>query len=111
MAQEVVDRFQQYVSREYMHPQSLMELARAAGVSRQHLMKLCRQMRLPSPMEYLFQKRLERACEWLAHTGLTIAEISERCGFVNPFHFSRKFKQQYGTRPLQWRKQLWVKPS
>ena len=41
------------------------------------------------------------------HTGLSIKEIAEHCGFANAFHFSRKFKLAYGQSPRLWRSQKW----
>ena len=42
------------------------------------------------------------------HTGLSVAEAAEQSGFVNQFHFSRKFKQGLGYSPLEWRADLEV---
>ncbi len=85
----------------------LNDIARACGVSRQHLLKLCRAAGTPTPMKQLYAKRLEVAEDLLLHTGFSVAEIAEQCGFVNQFHFSRRFKQGTGSSPLSWRSQLW----
>lgn len=106
-ADQALARMDDFISREYSRPLQLADLARAAGVSRQHLMKLLRQRGLPTPTERLFEKRLETAADCLSHTGLSIAEISDRCGFANPFHFSRKFHQAYGKSPREWRVNAW----
>jgi AraC family transcriptional regulator len=91
----------------YTRPLALKEIARAAGVSQQHLLKLCRIAGKPTPMKQLYAKRLEMAADLLSHTGFSVSEIAEQCGFVNQFHFSRKFKQSVGQSPLAWRSQLW----
>ena len=36
---------------------------------------------------------------------LSVNEISFRCGYPIQTHFSRAFKAQFGTSPLQWRKE------
>jgi AraC-like DNA-binding protein len=106
-AGEALSRMDDFVSREYAGPLKLANLATAAGVSRQHLMKLFRERGWPTPTQYLYGKRLEIALDWLSHTGLSIEEIALRCGFANAFHFSRKFRHAYGKSPRAWRMQAW----
>ena len=108
-AEEALARLDDFVSREYASPLKLADLATAAGVSRQHLMKLFRERSWPTPTQYLYEKRLETALDWLSHTGLSIEEIALRCGFANAFHFSRKFRHAYGKSPRAWRTQAWGK--
>lgn len=84
-----------------------MDLATAAGVSQQQLLKLFRNFIGASPTQYLYGQRLCVAAEKLAHTGLPIKEVAEACGFANEFHFSRKFKEAYGKSPRVWRLQEW----
>lgn len=100
-------RMRAFAQRELARPLSLEDLARAAGVSRQYLLKLHRDQGLPTPMDILWRLRLERAQELLAHTGLTIAEVADRAGFTNPYHFSRKFSAVHGASPRAWRQALW----
>ena len=92
-----------FVSEEYARPLRLPDLARAAGLSKQHLLRLCRLRQLPSPLALLYRQRLEKAAELLVNTGLSIKEISEQCGFQNPFHFSRKFRQHTEVSPKDYR--------
>lgn len=99
-----------FIQRELAQPLDLAQISRAAGVSRQHLLKLFRERGLPTPTEYLYARRLETAAHLLSHTGLSIAEISEQTGFTNPYHFSRKFSQTHGLSPRAWRQALW-KPN
>ncbi len=106
-ADEALARVAQFVSRELSQPLQLADLARAAGVSRQHLLKIYRDRGRETPTEYLYAKRLEAARDWLAHTGLSVGEIADRCGFANAFHFSRKFRQSHGMSPRAWRDRHW----
>ena len=96
-------KLQHFISEAYARPLRLTDLARAAGISKQHLLRLCRRHALPSPLEQLYGQRLDRATDLLASTGLSIKEISEQCGFQNPFHFSRKFRQQQEVSPKEYR--------
>jgi AraC family transcriptional regulator of arabinose operon len=104
-------RTERFLQSEFSRPLTAVDIARAAGVSIQYLGKLLRQAGKPTAIEWLYQKRLEHAAELLARTGLTVAEISERCGFANPFHFSRKFRQYHGRSPRAVRQSLWRTPA
>ncbi len=53
---------------------------------------------------YITSKKLELAKEFLLSTNLSIAEISEKCGFSNPSYFSECFMKNEGITPLGYRK-------
>ena len=108
-ADEALGRLAKTIRDRYSSALSLAAIARASGVSSQHLLRLCRQKGLATPTKQLYAKRLEVAADLLCHTGLSVAEVAERCGFVQPFHFSRRFLQAYGASPLAWRKAHWRK--
>jgi AraC-like DNA-binding protein len=85
----------------------LTDLARAAGVSGGHFIHLARKHWGMTPMEKLWQTRLSHAARMLRETGLSVAETAYRCGFANPFHFSRRFKKRFGADPRAWRQKQW----
>ena len=106
-SEPVLRRMEHFIAESYPRCLTLNDIARAAGVSRQHLLKLCRLSGEPTPTDQLYAKRLEVASDLLLHTGFSMAEIAEQTGFLNQFHFSRKFKQAFGSGPLAWRGRLW----
>ena len=58
---------------------------------------------------YIWERRLERAKDMLhdgCYTGKTITEIAFSVGFENTSHFSRAFKNRFGTAPSTWRSQI-----
>lgn len=82
----------------------LAELAAVGSVSEGHLCRLARKhfgMGLVSALELL---RLDRARTLLARTNLSVREVGEVCGFASPFHFSRRFRAEYGAPPRSYRK-------
>ena len=103
VAEQWLLKLHHFISEGYSRSLRLTDLARAAGISKQHLLRLCRLRQLPSPLGLLYRRRLEKAAELLVNTGLSIKEISEQCGFQNPFHFSRKFRQQNEVSPRDYR--------
>jgi AraC-like DNA-binding protein len=55
----------------------------------------------------LMRLRMDRACELLSTPALgelTILDIASRCGFTDPSHFARRFRQQFGQSPVQFRR-------
>jgi AraC family transcriptional regulator, positive regulator of tynA and feaB len=58
-------------------------------------------------MQELVRMRVQRAQELLSDATLThlgIAEVAVRCGFSDPSHFARRFRQQFQMTPLQYRR-------
>lgn len=87
----------------------LNELAHAAAITPQHLVKLFRKHCGTTPMEYVWRARVAQGVQLLRNTGLSIDQIADQTGFTNPFHFSRRVKQQCGMSPRELRNQAWGK--
>jgi len=85
----------------------LSKASQQAGVTPQHLIRLFREQHEITPGKYLWQTRVEQGAGLLTATGLTVSEIADRCGFKNPFHFSRLLKQMQGVSPRQLRQRAW----
>ena len=49
------------------------------------------------------QKRLEKGALLIRTTEIPISIISQKCGFKDHSHFSKKFRLQYGKTPSQYR--------
>lgn len=105
---EALRRAERRIQEKMDSPISLDELARAAGVSKGHLILLARRHWGTTPVEAIWNQRLERAASLLRETGLSVSEVSDRTGFGNAFHFSRRFKQRFGQAPREWRRIQWT---
>ncbi|MGH7739197.1 MAG: helix-turn-helix domain-containing protein [bacterium] len=81
----------------------LEDMAREAAVSAQHLCRLFKKDLQIGPMECARLLRVETSGTLLERTRLSLKEIAQRCGFENPFHFSRVFKAVYGLPPQRYR--------
>jgi len=86
---------------------TLEHLARESGVSRGHLIKLVREHLGVTPMERVWRSRVTHAAKLLRETGLSVAEVAHQTGFANAYHFSRRFRQQFGQPPRAWRIGSW----
>ncbi|HEY4966553.1 MAG TPA: AraC family transcriptional regulator [Puia sp.] len=52
-----------------------------------------------TPGKWLLEKRLQQARLLLLHQGKTVAEAAFESGFQNVSHFSRSFKERFGSSP------------
>ncbi len=79
------------------------ELAAAGGVSISHLSRLTRQWFGIGPAAMVELLRLARAATLLQRSNLPVRTVAEACGFVDPLHFSKRFRLAYGLPPRDYR--------
>ncbi|WP_372638331.1 helix-turn-helix domain-containing protein [Cohnella sp.] len=82
---------------------ALSELAKHAGVSKQHLIYLFKQETGFPPIEYFLRMKMQRAARLLDLTDLGIKQIAASVGLSDPYYFSRLFKQMMGLSPTKYR--------
>ena len=87
-----------FIDEHLASPLCIEQLCRVACMSRSKFYELFRQAVGVGPMEYVQQRRLEQAREWIA-AGRGITEVCYAVGYVNASHFARRFHQQYGMSP------------
>jgi len=79
------------------------DLARAFGISPNHLSRLFREHSNASLIETLTELRLSHACEELTQTNLRIGEVALSAGFPDVNYFCRVFRKKFGCPPGQFR--------
>lgn len=57
-----------------------------------------------STISYVLQVKLNKAKNMLADSNISIAEVSDACGFYDASYFSRLFKKEFGISPSQFQK-------
>ena len=92
----------------HLHDPSLdaEKIAAAHNVSTRQLYKLWARTDSLPLSQWIITRRLERAHNQLADLDpalTTIAAVARGCGFVDMSHFSRRFREAYGTTPRDWR--------
>lgn len=85
---------------------SLADLANHIGISRQHLNHIFQKSLDTTPIYFFLSLKMQRACQMLDLTELSIKEISVSLGIEDPFYFSRLFKKIIGRSPKVYRNQL-----
>ncbi len=103
-----VDDAQRFIHANLHDPTlDLDRIAAAAHVTPAHLIRSFRAELGITPKAYLWQRRVALGIDLLAHTGLSISAIAERCGFRTAHHFSRRVKQASGLPPAALRRARW----
>lgn len=79
------------------------DMAVAAATSRSGLQRKMKQMLGVTPLDFLREARIKRACTLLRGGGMTVSEVAFACGFSDPKYFSRCFKASVGKSPTEYR--------
>ena len=99
-------QIEEIMNAEYASPDfSITVLADAFHISIAHMSSLFKIRFGKNFSEYLWEMRLEKAKGLLLGTDQTIDQISTSVGYVNVSSFRRKFKQEVGVSPSQYREQ------
>jgi signal transduction histidine kinase/DNA-binding response OmpR family regulator len=80
-------------------------LAAKLAVSRATLYRRIEAVLGKSPMDVIWQYRVDQAALWLRETDATVSEVAYAVGFKSVPHFSRRFREQFGVSPSQFRTQ------
>ena len=93
-------------------PIYLKQLALLAGHSERQFERRFRQEFRVSPMRFVIQFRIKKACRALSGSDTAAKEISAACGFATPAAFAAQFKRHMGVTPQSYRKsQTGAKPE
>ncbi len=93
-----------FLDREARRNPPLTAVARAAGLSPVYLHRRFVAEIGCTPHVYAERRRLGQARDLLRDSDLAVAEIGQRCGYADPFYFSRAFRRQAGESPAAFRR-------
>lgn len=100
-----IDRVLAWLRENLDRPLGLADLAAVAGCD---AFALCRRFKARtglSPLAYVHRSKVEAAGFLLAGTHLPLADVAQRLGFCDEFHFGKVFKKWRGIPPGRWRRQ------
>jgi AraC-like DNA-binding protein len=80
------------------------KLAETGGMSVNAYARLFKEQTGYPPRKYLVRMRVEKACNLLHHSDLSIEQIASDCGFSDRYYFTRIFKQTMGVAPGAYKK-------
>ena len=97
-----VRRAKDYLTGHVEEQVELEELARAAGLSPFHLIRVFRKATGMTPYNCLIDHRVHLACN-LLRGGMSATHAAAQCGFFDQSHLTRAFKSRLGVTPGQFR--------
>lgn len=83
---------------------TLEDIANHVGYSVSHFGALFLHKTKYSPMTYLNQLKIQKACSLLQFSNLKIKEIAYQLGYYDPYHFSKSFTSEMELTPRAYRK-------
>lgn len=83
---------------------AVRELAELTGMNEQYFCRYFKKIMGKTPTEYMNEVRIEKAAGYLQQSGRKIIDIAMECGYDNMGYFIRRFREQKGVTPSQYRK-------
>jgi AraC family L-rhamnose operon transcriptional activator RhaR len=93
-----------YIAAHYNEIIPLNTLATTIPISVSYLQRIFKRMTGQSVTEYLQNLRIEKSCEQLQNTPLSVRDIAGRVGYKDIKFFHALFKKKTGISPYQYRK-------
>lgn len=84
----------------------IAQAARICDVTPRRFTDMFRESYHTTPGQYLTQRKLEKAQQYLSMPELSLAQVAELSGFSDVYYFSKVFKEDTGITPGTFRKQL-----
>ena len=102
----VLKRVLERIERSFQSEISLASLAKEAGYSRGHFLKMFRASMGLTPHRYVLQRRVDHAQSLLKQRDISIIDVAAHCGFSSQAHLTQVFREHVGVTPAQYRRIL-----
>lgn len=93
----------QYIEDNYFMEINVKNIARAASISMPYLHQLFKKHLKNTPLQFVIEKRLERAKHLLLSTDMSVKAIAVESGFKDDNSFCRTFRKKYKQSPKVFR--------
>ncbi|GGH63137.1 hypothetical protein GCM10011379_13690 [Filimonas zeae] len=100
---DTVIETRRYITKHFDEAISLELLSHKQFTSKFHLLRLFKKYYGQTPQQYLADRRIEKAKEFLS-TGLSVTAVCFNIGFESPASFCTFFKARVGVNPAEFRK-------
>ncbi|OIN55579.1 helix-turn-helix domain-containing protein [Arsenicibacter rosenii] len=106
---QTVNQYRTVLAFIHAHLQEKLTVGELAGLLGMHVDYFSRQFLAVlgvRPIDYIINKRMERAQLLMTTTDLSLQDIAEQVGISDIYYFSRLFKRRFGVPPARYRKQI-----
>ena len=104
LADALVGQLRSFIDARLDQRLSRTELARLAGYDAREFSIAFRNTFGMTPMQYVIERRLDRACSLIANTLRDLADIAISTGFSSQSHLTSTLKKRRGITPLRLRR-------
>ncbi|WP_179292757.1 AraC family transcriptional regulator [Bacillus sp. 7884-1] len=94
-----------YIRRNIRNQISIENLASYLRLDTSQVYRIFKKNTDCSPLQFITKLRVQKACEMLIKTDMSVKEISEWMGFEYQSHFTKQFKKIMGINPSDYRLQ------
>ena len=94
-----------YIDDNYAKDITVKDICKASNISKSVLYKNFSAYLGCTPIDYINKKRIDKSCQLLLRSNLSIENIMCNVGFSNLSYFYKRFKEQKGVTPKQYRSQ------
>ena len=101
-----LEKIIKYIYAQYANNISIQSVAEEFNRDRTYIYKLFKKETGISPKQYLLNFRIEKACDLLCKSHMSVTEIGYMVGFNSFSCFSKQFCLKKGTSPMKYRKQF-----
>ena len=82
---------------------SVSNLASLSNLSVRHYLRCFKDTYKTTPSNYIFNLRLQYACQLLKNTSIKISDVALQSGFNDFSYFTRRFHKSFGINPSEYR--------
>ena len=93
-----------YVHENFADKITVSDLAKVGYISERDCFRVFQECLHMTPIEYITNYRLQKACYMLVHSKDTISAISQECGLGSSSFFGKTFREHIGMTPMEYRK-------
>jgi AraC family transcriptional regulator len=87
----------------FKRPNRLEDMARMAGMSKYHFLRVFRKLVGVTPYQYLLAARMRRAAVGLSQSRRPVLAVALDAGFGDLSTFNRRFRETFGVTPTRYR--------
>lgn len=104
-AHTIVEEIMEYINENLDKSFKTEEISEKFNYSTSYLYTIFKKRTGYSLVHFINLKKIQRACEYLKYSELSVKEIGYRLGFQDPLYFSRLFKNYMDLSPRAYKKQ------
>lgn len=105
-ATDMVDNMIRFMQKNIEKTITLKQMADHSNISVTYFCKVFKKKTGHTPMEYFNHLKIQKACQYLSFTNMSVKELAFQVGIADQYYFSRMFSRLMGLSPSKYRVNL-----